>query len=340
MEVLTSEPVAVPETSVNVRSRKHPVLALASRRVAQGLVTVLVVSIVVFLATEVLPGNAAYALLGRSATPESIRKLELQLHLDQGIVTQYWLWFSGILRGDLGISMSNGQPVSALVSARFLNSAVLVLLAGFFGTLVGVLTGAIAALRRDRPFDHGLSIASLTLTALPEFVVAIVLVMVFATGVYHWLPAISLVPPGSTPLSRPQVLVLPVITLVLVIFPYIARMMRAAMIEALESDYVEMARLQGISSRRILFFHALPNSIAPTIQVIGLNFLYLAGGIVVVEYIFVYPGIGQALVSAVNNRDIPVIQLIVVVLAAVYVVVNIVTDVVTLIASPRRRYAP
>ncbi len=339
MEVLTSELAAGPEPSIEVRSRKHPVLALASRRVMQGLVTVFLVSVVVFLATEVLPGNAAYSILGRSATPESIHKLELQLHLDQGIVAQYWYWFSGILRGDLGTSMSNGQSVTALVSARFLNSAVLVLLAGFFGTLVGVLAGAIAALRRDRPFDHALSISSLALTALPEFVIAIGLVLLFATNVFHWLPAISLLPPGTTPLSRPHVLVLPVATLVLVIFPYIARMMRAAMIEALESDYVEMARLQGISAKRILFFQALPNSIAPTIQVIGLNFLYLAGGIVVVEYIFDYPGIGQALVSAVNNRDIPVIQFIVVVLAAVYVVVNIVTDVVALIGSPRRRYA-
>jgi peptide/nickel transport system permease protein len=165
------------------------------------------------------------------------------------------------------------------------------------------------------------------------------LVLLFATNVFHLLPAITLVPPGTNPLDEPKVLVLPVLTLVLVIVPYIARMMRAAMIEALESDYVEMARLEGLSAWRIVLVHALPNAVAPTVQVIGLNFLYLAGGIVVVEYVFDFPGIGQGLVSAVSNRDIPVIQFVVVVLAAVYVVINIVTDVIALLATPRRRFA-
>jgi peptide/nickel transport system permease protein len=157
--------------------------------------------------------------------------------------------------------------------------------------------------------------------------------------VWHVLPAVSLLAPGTYAWNQPELLVLPVATLVIVIVPYILRMMRAAMIEALESDYVEMARLKGVPEWRVVLVHALPNAIAPTIQVVGLNFLYLAGGVVIVEYVFNFPGIGQGLVDAVNDRDIPVLQFIVLVLAAFYVVMNILTDVIALLASPRRRIA-
>ena len=213
----------------------------------------------------------------------------------------------------------------------------LVVLAGLIGTSVGVALGVLAALRRDKAVDHGLALASLAITSLPEFVIAIVLIMLFATIVFHWLPAVSLVTPGTKPWSQPNLLVLPVATLVIVIVPYILRMMRAAMIDALESDYVEMARLKGLSEHRIVLVHALPNAIAPTIQVIGLSFLYLAGGIVIVEYVFAYPGVGQGLVNAVSNRDLPVIQFTVVILAAFYVVMNICTDLLVLAVTPRRR---
>ena len=163
--------------------------------------------------------------------------------------------------------------------------------------------------------------------------------MLFSTFVFHLFPGVSLLQPGQSAFTQPRLLALPVATLVLVIIPYILRMMRAAMIEALESDYVEMARLKGLRAIRIALVHALPNAIAPTIQVIGLNFLYLAGGIVLVEYIFNYPGIGQGLVNAVDNRDIPTIQFIVLVLAAFYVFMNILTDMIALLATPRRRIA-
>ncbi len=199
--------------------------------------------------------------------------------------------------------------------------------------------GAVAALRKDSWFDHITSVVVLAVTSLPEFVVAIGLIILLSTVVWHILPAVSLLAPGTYAWSQPELLVLPAATLVIVIVPYILRMMRAAMVEALESDYVEMARLKGVPEWRIVLMHALPNAIAPTIQVIGLNFLYLAGGIVIVEYVFNFPGIGQGLVFAVNDRDVPVVQFIVLVLAAFYVVVNIVTDVIALLATPRRRIA-
>jgi len=307
------------------------------RRLVMGVLTLVVVSVVVFLATQVLPGNAAFAVLGRGANPARLHALERQLHLNRGLVDQYWIWLSGLFTGKLGASLANGQPVWALVKPRLINSAVLVVVTGVIGALVGVGLGAAAALRKNGWFDHVTSVTALAVTSLPEFVVAISLIILLSTVVFHWLPAVSLLPPGTYAWSQPKLLILPVATLVIVIVPYIFRMMRAAMIEALESDYVEMARLKGVPEWRVVLVHALPNAIAPTIQVIGLNFLYLAGGVVVVEFVFNFPGIGQGLVFAVGNRDIPVVQFIVVVLAAFYVLMNIVSDVIALLATPRRR---
>jgi peptide/nickel transport system permease protein len=320
-----------------VRGKPHPIGDMLLKRSAIGVLTLLLVSVLVFAATQVLPGNAASAVLLNTATPQRLHALESQLHLNRPAVAQYWTWLTGILHGNFGTSLANGAPVGSLVGGRILNSAVLVVLAGVIGTLAGVGLGVLAAARRDSLVDHALSVTALAVTAMPEFVVAVILVIVFAAVVWHLFPAVSVFTPGTSPWSNPAELVLPVATLVIVIVPYVFRMMRAAMIDALESDYVQMARLKGAPKWRVLLLHALPNGIAPTIQVIGLNFLYLAGGIVVVEYMFNYPGLGAALVSAVSDRDIPQIQFIVLVLAAFYVAVNILTDVVSLAASPRRR---
>src|SRR5215469_12254628 len=231
---------------------EHPILALVVRRLAVGVLTLLVVSAVVFLATQVLPGNAAFAVLGRSANPVRLHALERKLHLDRGIAEQYWIWFSGLFTGKLGASLANGQPLWALVKPRLINSAVLVFVTGAIGSLVGVALGAAAALRKDSWFDHVTSVSALAVTSLPEFVVAITLIILLATVVSHLLPAVSLLPPGTYAWSQPRLLILPVATLVIVIVPYIFRMMRAAMIEALESDYVEMARLKGVPDWQIV----------------------------------------------------------------------------------------
>ena len=321
------------------RRAGHPFLDLLVRRLAIGIVTLFVIAVLVFLATEVLPGNAARAALGRNVTPVALHALEHRLGLDRSLVAQFWSWLSGILTGDLGTSLTSGEPVWGSTWPRLLNSAVLVAASGIIGTVAGVLLGALAALRRDRGFDQVSSVIALALTSLPEFVIGITLVILFATTVSHVLPAIALIPPGTYAWQVPKQLILPVATLALVIIPYIMRMTRASMIEALESDYVEMARLKGVPESQIVVRHALPNAIAPVIQVIGLNFLYLAGGIVVVEYVFNFPGIGTGLVAAVTARDIPVIQLIVLILTGFYILMNIVTDVIALLATPRRRIA-
>jgi peptide/nickel transport system permease protein len=322
------------------RRGAHPLLHLAQRRTVSGIVTLFLVSVVIFVATEILPGNAAEAILGRNDTSyRRLHELELQLHLNRPAVDQYWAWLSGLFTGHLGRSLLNHQPVWSLVEPRLVDSAALLLIAGVLGSLLGVLLGAAAALRKDGKFDHVSSVIALAVTSLPEFVVAVILITILSTVIWHVLPAVSILPPGSHPWDNLQLLVLPSATLIIVIIPYTMRMMRAAMIEALGSDYVEMARLKGVPEWRVVLVHALPNAIAPTIQVIGLGFLYLAGGIVVVEYVFNFPGIGQELVYAVNGRDIPVIQFVVVMLAAFYVFVNIVADIVALLATPRRRIA-
>lgn len=331
--------IALEGASVSSRRWRddHPILWLTLTRALFGVITLLAVSVIVFAATTVLPGNAAKAILGQTATPARVRALQLELHLDHSVWYRYWAWLTSVLRGDFGTSYAARIPAWQVVGPRLANSAVLVLLAGVIGTIIGVGLGALAALRRGGRGDDALAVVSLGVTSLPEFVVGIGLVIVFATTFFHVLPAVSLVPPGSSAWQNPSVLVLPVATLVIVIVPYILRMTRAATIEALESDYLESARLKGLSPRRLLLVHALPNAIPPVVQVIGLNLLYLAGGIVVVETLFAFPGIGQGLVNAVDDRDVPVIQLTVLLLAAFYVFVNIVSDVVSLLASPRRR---
>ncbi len=329
--------VALPRRRSPSFAESHPVASLVVRRTGLGIITLFVVSFIVFFATSVLPGNAAFSVLGNSATPQRLRAIEDQLHLNTSVFHQYWSWLSGLLRGHPGNSLVSHTSVTALVGPEIRNSAVLVVLAGLISTVLGVAFGALAGLKKDGPFDHASSVVALAVTALPEFVVAIGLVIVFATSVYHLLPAVSVLAPGTTPWTQPRLLVLPVATLVIVVVPYLFRMTRAVIIEALESDYVEMARLKGVPEWQIIVRHALPNAIAPMVQVIGLNFLYLAGGIVVVEFVFNYNGMGQGLVNAVTNRDIPVIQFIVIVLAAFYVFVNILTDVIALLATPRRR---
>jgi peptide/nickel transport system permease protein len=310
---------------------------MLTMRLGTGILSVVVVSAIVYWATLVLPGNAASAILGQSATPERVAALTEKLHLDDPLLSRYWSWLTGAVRFDFGNSLANGQSVTEYMMPRLENSIVLVVVAAIVSTLLGLALGAWAALRRDKPVDHGLSVIALVASALPEFVVGVFVVLTFSVAIFHWFPAVSVLPPGVHAWERPTQLVLPVVTLVIVVTPYVFRMMRAATIEALSSEYVELATLKGVSRNRILWRHAVPNALAPTIQVVGLNLLYLAGGIVLVETVFNYQGLGLALVNAVNTRDVPVIQFIVVLLAIFYVVLNIATDLLVLLVSPRKR---
>ena len=304
------------------------------RRLLLGIVVLILVSILVFLATQALPGDPARAILGRSATPASLAALRRQLHLDQPVIEQYWTWVTGLLHGNLGRSLAAQEPVSTLLGAKLVNSAVLVAIAAVLSIPLSIAIGAWAALRREKAFDTASSNLLLVLAALPEFVVAVVLVILFATTVFHFLPAISTVPPGARPWNNWTALVLPTVTLVIAVAPYVARIMRASMIEVLESDYVEMARLKGLPERTVLIRHALPNALGPVFQVIALNLAYLAGGIIVVEFVFNYSGIGGAIQDAVVNHDLPVVQALAMLIAAVYVILNLLADVATILVTP------
>jgi peptide/nickel transport system permease protein len=308
------------------------------RRLLLGLIVLIMVSIVVFAATQALPGDPARAILGRSATPQSLAALRLKLHLNQPVFTQYWTWLTGLLRGNLGTSLAAQEPVTTLLRPKLVNSSVLVAVSAIVSIPLSIAIGSWAALKREKIFDTVSSNLLLALAALPEFVVAVVLVLLFATTVFPGLlPAISRIPPGSGPWNYPSALVLPVLTLVIAVAPYVARIMRASMVEVLESDYIEMARLKGLPERTVMIRHALPNALGPVFQVIALNLAYLAGGIVIVEFVFDYTGIGTGLQEAVLNHDLPVVQALAMLIAALYVVLNLLADVATIMVTPRLR---
>jgi peptide/nickel transport system permease protein len=307
------------------------------RRVAFGVLTLFVVSVVVFALTQALPSDPAQRILGREATEESLAAKRAELGFDQPAVEQYTDWLGGLLTGDPGNSYSNGQPIMDFLGDRIFNSLFLMGLAALVSIPLSIAIGAYAALRRDRAFDSASSLGTLVVAGMPEFVIGTLLIVLFATNVFHVLPATVRIRPGEPPWSDWKGLVLPVATLTLAVVPYVARVMRASTIEVLESDYVEMARLKGIPERTVLWRHALPNSIGPTFQVIALNIAYLAGGVVVVETLFNYTGIGLALVDAAREANLPVVQFLAMLIAAIYVVTNLLADVGTILVTPRLR---
>jgi peptide/nickel transport system permease protein len=309
------------------------------RRLLLAVVTLFVVSVIVFTATQILPGDAAQQILGRTATPDRVQQLREELGLDRSAVSQYLTWAGGVVKLDFGNSLAAREPVTELIGGRLTNTLLLVSIAFLITVPLSLLIGVWAAVRRDRPVDHGVSTISLLLNAIPDFVVGMVLVLLFATSLWTVLPAVSLIPQGESAFSHLDAFVLPVATLVIVDVPYLARLVRASMIDALESEYVQLARLKGLPEREVLFRHALPNALVPTIQGSAVVLAYMAGGIVVVEYLFQFSGIGSALVSAVQARDLPVVQATTLILAAFYVLANLVADILTVLVTPRLRTA-
>ncbi|WP_278856515.1 ABC transporter permease [Kocuria palustris] len=312
-------------------------LSMILKRLAVSVLVLLAVSFVVFVFTLLLPGDPAQAILGQQATPERLEALRSQLGLDQPWWQRYFDWLGGILTGDLGVSAATGGSISALLGERIVNSLVLMAIAAVIAVPLGLSLGTWAALRRGRASDTALNTGSMILASLPEFVVGIVLVALFSTTVLQILPSVTMAAPGTRVWEFPLQLVLPVAALVLVVVPYMVRMMRQTMTEVLSSGYVEMARLKGVPERQVILRHALPHAIGPVAQVVAMQLAWLAGGIVVIEVLFRYPGIGQAMVDAVNNRDVQVVQTISLLIAAFYVVVNLLADVVGILANPKQR---
>lgn len=306
-------------------------------RIAYAVPSLLIVSVLVFLATQALPGDAALTALGRNATPEGLATFRERFNLDAPLVTQYLDWLKHTAIGDFGNSFTTPSSVSGLVGSRVVDSLVLMVIAAVISMPSAIALGIYTAVRRDRAGDHLVSLVLLVINSLPEFVLAVGVVVLFATNVFHFLPAVSALDPNHSLLGQWKLIVLPTLTLVLMVTPYVARTVRACMLEELESEHIRMARLKGLTERRIILRHALPNISGPTFQVVAQSLAWLAGSIVVVETVFQYPGVGLALVTAVSSQDIPVIQALVGLLAGFYIVVNLLADIGTIAMTPTLR---
>ena len=310
------------------------------RRLVLAVLTLWACSVIVFLATAAL-GDPVRAILGKDygTSPERVAALREQLQLDEPIISRYFSWLGNLVTGNPGTSIANQQPVWDLIGPRIANSAVLVLISAAVMIPVAIGIAMLSAHYRGRRADGAIQVVLLTLAGLPEFVIGILLVAFFSTTVMHVLPAVTIAGGGRPPWANPASMILPVLTLVLAVAPYVSRIVRSSLLEVLDSDYVELARLKGVPEGVVMRKHALLNAIVPGIQVIALQFAWLAGGIVIVEYLFSYPGVGASLVDSVRNSDFPMVQALAMTLAAVYVGVNLIADILSILFTPRARTA-
>ncbi|AWP32472.1 ABC transporter permease [Pantoea eucalypti] len=311
---------------------------LIARRIGAGILTLLIVSAVVFFITSLLPGDAAQMILGQNATPETVAALRQQLGLDQPLLMRYIHWLTGMVQGDFGTSFASHLPVSQLVAQRIPATFELAGITTLICVPMALIIGIIAAMNRGSRLDRALVIGTMATVAVPEFLVATVAVLIFAVKL-HWVSAMSFGSPDSDLLSYLKAYALPVLTLCCVLVAQMARMTRAAIINQLDSPYLEMALLKGVSPLRAVLRHALPNAVGPIANAISLSLSYLFGGVIIIETIFSYPGLASQLVDAVSNRDLPVVQLCVMLFAACYLVLLLAADILTIAFNPKWRSA-
>jgi peptide/nickel transport system permease protein len=304
---------------------------IVAMRLAVGLVTLLAASILIFVTVDLLPGDAVTAFLGRDAAadPTAVAQLRAEYGLDRPIVVRYGDWIAGAARLDFGVSLANRQPVSDLIGLRLRRTAIVLVIALAIIFPLALFVGTLSALRRDTALDSGLQISMLSLASLPSFVVGIALIVLFSF-VWHLLPAVAL------DLS-PRALVLPIATLVLGWMPFTARMVRVGVVQALDSEYVQMARLKGLPERSVVRSHVLPNSLVPAIQAFALTAAGMPAGIVIVEYLFGFQGIGVFLIDSVRSRDAATVEAVTLILVVVYIVANLLSDIFTILLTPRLR---
>lgn len=308
-------------------------------RIGVGLLTLWAVSLFVFLGTQLLPGDAAQAALGQDASPALIAGLRVEFGLNRPVLVRYGEWLAGFVHGDLGRSLPSGESVGHLLADHMRNTAVLAAITVAVLIPLSLVLGIASAVRRDRAFDHGVTGVTLALISTPEFVVGSLLALILAVRL-GWLPPASLVDSSQPVSGQLSLFVLPVLTLLSASVAQMIRMVRASMIDVLESDYVTMARLKGVPERRVLLYHALPNALGPTIQVTAFNVAWLIGGVIVTEAVFQFPGVGLALTSAVAARDQPTVEAVAMVVTAVFVGANLLADVCVILLNPRLRRAP
>jgi peptide/nickel transport system permease protein len=315
----------------------HPVLKLTVQRIALGLLLLLAVSALIFLGTEALPGDVAQAIMGQGATQQALDNFRAEHGLDQPALARYLGWLAGALRGDFGTALSNGEDIGAAIAQRLGNTLFLAFWAAVIAVPLAVLLGLLAARYAGRWPDKLISGATLTTISLPEFVAGY-LALYFLGVKWGLAPPLAMVFPGMSLGEKLHTIALPVLVLVLVVLAHMMRMTRAAILNVMQSAYIETAELKGLSPMAVIWRHAFPNAIAPVVNVVMLNLAYLVVGVVVVEVVFVYPGMGQYLVDHVTKRDLPVVQAVGLIFAAVYIGLNIIADVVSILANPRLRH--
>lgn len=313
------------------------VLGIVAKRLGLGLVTLLIVSIIIFGAVEMLPGDLAQAVLGQAATPETVEAMRKELGLDRPAPVRYLDWLKGAITGDFGTSLANKRPVAEQIAPRFANTLFLAMYAAVIAIPLSIGLGVLAALYRNSVFDRVANVATLTSISSPEFFVGYILVL-FLAVLNPLFPSISNLSEDMTLADKLERTFLPALTLVLVVTAHMMRMTRAAIINLLASPYIEMARLKGVPNWRVITHHALPNAWAPVINVVALNLAYLITGVVLVEVVFIYPGIGQLLVDSVTKRDFPVVQASCLIFASTYVILNLLADVGAILTNPRLRH--
>jgi len=301
-----------------------------------ALITLLLVSIVIFTIASLLPGDAAQEVLGQSATPEQVAALRTEMGLNQPALVRYGSWLAAILRGDPGHSFVANLPVSQIISERLPNSLLLAGLTSAVAVPIALLIGVVAAVRRGRATDRVLNVVTLSLVAIPEFLVATVGVVIFSVRLL-WLPSIALVSPDASAGEMLRSLALPIFSLAAVVIAQMARMTRAAVADQLDQPYVEMALLKGVPFPRIVLFHVMPNAVGPVVNAIALSLSFLMGGAIIVETIFNYPGLASLMVNAVTSRDMPLLQACAMIFCAAYLVLILVADIVAILANPRLR---
>lgn len=314
-----------------------PVLKLVAQRVGLGLLLLLAVSVLIFTGTQLLPGDVAQAILGQSATPQALENLRRDLGLNDPAYIRYVRWLGGVLTGDLGVALSNGQDIATQLGKRLGNTLFLASVAAIVSVPLSILLGLLAVRYRNRWPDKLISGTTLISISLPEFFIGYLLIYFVAVEL-GWFPSVSTVYDGMSFGERLAAVALPAATLTLVVLAHMMRMTRAAILNVMQSAYIETAELKGLSQFDIIRKHAFPNAIAPIVNVVMLNLAYLVVGVVVVEVIFVYPGMGQYLVDHVSKRDVPVVQACGLIFAAVYISLNIIADVVAIVANPRLRH--
>lgn len=316
--------------------RRESLTGLILRRLASGLVTLLVVSILVFAGTEILPGDIAQAVLGQQATPEAVQAIRDQLGLDRPAIVRYGEWLWSFLHGDLGQSLLSGRDVADLIGRQLGNSFFLAAVAATIAIPLSIGLGLVAALYEDRLTDKSITASTLIFVSLPDFLLGYLLLLFFSVKL-GWFPALSRISSSMSFAEQLRAVALPCLTLALVVSAHTMRLTRAAILSVMSQAYIEMAELKGANRRRIILRHALPNALSPILNIVMLTLAYLIVGVVVVEAVFNYSGLGRTMVDAVSKRDMPLIQACGLIFASVYVLLNLAADVLSILTNPRRR---